>query len=345
MPERSTPASGLSRRRVLYGIATAGAAAASGSGVAAVLTDAERTEATLAAGSLDLDVDVLSPTSWKNDAYTGSVGLHSTQTAEFELSVDDNPAYVWLVSDCPACEAIEEKLRITVELRGDGSGATELFSDGTLRSFRERYGSGGLLSETALPTGGETWTVSFTWSLSDPVPNSADVDFGFRFYAVQERHLADPQSFDLNLDREACGDCEDDNGGDEQPCGKEISYVAFCSDETLDSDDVSFERQACGDGGDLATLEITAIPDHVNAVLLKYGRNLDVFTYDAEDASPGFSVTTGGANSDLDLAATYEQTGGSEFPGSGPPTRSNSDPCPGEYGYKHEFDGGEGEGQ
>ena len=327
---------GLSRRQLLYAVAATGAAAGSGSGVAAMLTDTERVSSQFTVGTLDLDVDVRSPSSWQHGAYTGSLGINESETAVFELSVDSNPAYVWLVSPCPTCEPIESKLDVRLDLTVPGADTVTLF-DGTLGAFRAAYGSGALLSTQALASDGETWTVSFTWTLTEPVADT-DVAFGFEFRAVQQRHLGNPRTYDLGLP--ACAPCEDTG-----ECGKDISYVAFCSGEPIDPADVAFARQLCGDTDRYATLEVTALPAHVDHVLLKYGTNLDVFAYDGE-ATP-FRITTGGGQSDLVLAATYEQDG-NEYPESGTPPRSNSDPCPGTYSLKHEFqdpDDGDDHGQ
>jgi len=324
---------GLSRRQLLYAVAATGAAAGSGSGVAAMLTDTERVGSQFTVGTLDLDVDVRSPSSWQHGAYTGSLGINESETAVFELSVDSNPAYVWLVAPCQSCEPIESKLDVRLDLTIPGADTVTLF-DGTLGAFRAAYGSGALLSTQALASDGETWTVTFTWTLTEPVADT-DVAFGFEFRAVQQRHLGDPRAYDLGLP--ACAPC--DETGD---CGKDISYVAFCSDEPIDPADVTFARHLCGDTDRYATLEVTALPAHVDRVLLKHGTTLDVFAYDGE-AMP-FGITTGGGQSDLVLVATYGQDG-NEYPGSGTPPRSNSDPCPGTYSHKHEFGASNGDDQ
>jgi len=318
----------LSRRGLLYGVAAAGAAATSGSGVAALLTDEERASASFTTGALDLDVDVLQPTAWRDSAYTASIGVHETATAEFALSIESNPAYVWLVSPCPTCEPIEQHLTIRLEVTRSGREPIVLF-EGTLRAFRDSFASGGLLSTDALTTG-ETWTVSLSWTVLAPVDD--DVAFDFDFRAVQARNLETPQAFEI--ERSDCGDCSGEQNGE---CGKDISYVAFCSDEEITQSDFSFETKECGDSGRMSTLEVTAVPDHVDEILLKYATNLDVFEYDGE--STPFSVTTGGSSEDLSLVDTYDQQG-NEYPASGDPPRRNSDPCPEKYWVKFETDGG-----
>ncbi|WP_158599366.1 twin-arginine translocation signal domain-containing protein [Halobellus sp. Atlit-38R] len=325
---------GLSRRKLLYGLAATGAAAGSGSGVAAMLTDTETTKAQFTTGSFDLDVDVLSPAEWQNDSYTASLGLYQPETASFELAVDDNPAYVWLVAPCPTCTPTEEKIDVRVEL-ADHDGSTTVLFEGSLREFRAAYGSGGALSTEALPDGDETWTVSFSWELTEVVDGDVGVDFGFEFRAVQERYLDDPMAYDLGLPE--CDGCDD--GGDENvACGKGISFAAFCSEKSVTQSDVEFTRRTCGDTDRAATLEVTTIPSHVDHVLLKHGTKLDVFAYDGE--STPFSINSGGENSDLTLVATYEQDG-SEFPESGDPPRATNDPCPDKYWVKYNFEDAE----
>lgn len=330
---------GLSRRRLLYGVAATGAAASSGSGVAALLADDERTGARFTGGTLDLSVDVQSPESWDNGPYDAAIAPNGSQEAEFDLSVDDNPAYVWLVAPCPTCEKYENRVNVTLELtdRSDGF-EYELFDD-SLRSFRQAYSSGRPLSESALRPG-ETWTVSFTWDLTGSVPD--DVDFDFEFRAVQERHIDDPESHALDVDHAPCDGCDEGDGGGESECGKDVSFVAFCSEgdgmAKIEPGDVEFERKRCGDTDRHATLNVEALPAHATHVLLKSATGLDVFEYDGEGTP--FTVTSGGANAALELDGSYEQDG-NVFVGSGDPPRKTGDPCPGGYWYKYDFDGGE----
>mgnify|MGYP006285874989 CR=1 FL=1 len=332
---------GLSRRTVLYAAAAIGATAASGNGVAALLTDTERVRSRLRAGTLDLDVAVRSPRSWRNGSYAGELVLHEARTAEFELSVDTNPAFVWLVSPCPTCDDVEPTIAVELSLTRPGSGTTTLFT-GTLDAFRETYGRGGLLSTRALAGGTETWTVTFTWMLLEPLPDGAsgrrrgrggaapDVGFEFEFRAVQERHLGDPELFDLGLP--ACADCGPET------CGESISFVAFCGDEAFAEADVAFTRETCG--GEDATLDVTAVPSGVDTIVLKYATYMDVFRYDGE-ATP-FRVTTGGGDSDLALIATHEkERRGNGYTAAGQPTRFPNEPCPGDYWVKFEAFGGD----
>ncbi|WP_049984806.1 signal peptidase I [Halobellus rufus] len=323
----------LSRRGVLYGVVAAGAAATSGSGVAAFLTDEERVSASFTSGTLDLDVDVLRPTAWQDGPYTASIGVNETETAEFELSVDSNPAYVWLLTPCPTCEPIEPNLDVRVELDRPEGDPSVLF-DGTLGSFRDEFATGGLLSPEALPAE-ESWTVTVSWTPRTPVDD--DVAFDFEFRAVQARNLDAPAEF--GFDRSECEGCQSDSPTE---CGEDISFVAFCGEDPIDEADVEFETRECGDSGRTATMDVTEIPDHVDEVLLKYATNLDVFAYDGE--STPFSVTTGGHSDDLSLVATYDQQDG-EYPESGDPPRRNSDPCPGKHWLKWEADGGVETGQ
>ncbi|MFB6252836.1 MAG: hypothetical protein ABEI27_14335, partial [Halobellus sp.] len=252
--------SGLSRRSILYAAAATGAAAASGSGVAALLTDTERVQTRLSAGTLDLDVSVLRPPSWTDGTSTGKLVLHEEQTATFELSVDTNPAFVWLVSPCSTCDDVESKIEAELEPTRPGAGTTTLFS-GTLDAFREVYGRGGLLSTQALAGGTETWMVTFTWLLLEPLEDGVgdEFSFEFEFRAIQERHLGDPEQFDLGLP--ACPDCESE-------CGTSISFVAFCGDGSFEKAALSFETIECG--GNYPTLKLMEIPSGVDTVVLKY---------------------------------------------------------------------------
>ncbi|WP_251344258.1 hypothetical protein [Haloplanus halophilus] len=86
----------LSRRHLLWGLTTIGAAATTGSGTAALLSDSARTDARMTAGALDLSA------SWGNDdSITVESSADDGGERRITLTVDDNPAYLCFRTDCP----------------------------------------------------------------------------------------------------------------------------------------------------------------------------------------------------------------------------------------------------
>ena len=136
----------LSRRRVLAALAAAGGTGAlAGTGTAAVFRDAERSRASITAGIVDLVVayDLLTGPGADGPDSSGTVdGPHVTLPVD-SLGPDDdagsmlltfalpqrgdavnNPAALWLATDCPVPEAtgLGEAIEVTVSYADCGSG-------------------------------------------------------------------------------------------------------------------------------------------------------------------------------------------------------------------------------
>lgn len=309
----------LSRRKLLWAVATTGAAASTGGGAVAVMHDRDIVSSSVAAGMLDLDTEP----SWGNDSGSGSFGTASegdSGTETVTLSVSDNPSYIWFGPKCPQCTPVEEALfvRFGVDTDGDGTVDRWLSDDFlSLRTARDQFGEGANLGEID-PT--ETWQFVVEWELRESVRDDTNVGFDFSFHATQSRHV-------MNTDAVApdweCDGCTGTDNGSESSLPT-ISWVAFCSSQQLSKDDFEFSRS-----DDERTLVFDTLPDAVDTILLKYGSNLDVF----ENAPQ--TVTAGSGT-------THTQRGNS-YPGT-EPMRSNSTPCPGSYGCKYEFPDGTGPG-
>jgi len=309
----------LSRRKLLLAVATTGAAASTGSGAAAMFHDSETTTSAMTAGTLDLE---LGP--WTSDSAgpspfeDGTVSNGDSGRERRELSISDNPGYLWFRTAC-ACDPatpVEEALflRFGVDEDGDGTVDRWLTDDHlSLREAREQFGEGVSIGE--LPATA-TWQFVVDWKVEENIADETTVEFDFVFYATQSRHVMNVDSVapDWECDCDGTGGGE---GGEESLPG--ISWVAFCASKPFSEGDVEFSRSE-----DERTLTLTSVPDAVGTIALKYGPYLDVFTDLTEST---FTVGTGGM---------YEAQG-TQYPGTDP-TRSNSVPCPESYGCKYEFD-------
>ena len=138
----------LSRRRVLAALAAAGGTGAlAGTGTAAMFRDAERTRASITAGAVDLVVeyDLLTGPGADGPDSSGTVDGPSVTLPVDSLGPDDdagsmlltfalpqggdtvnNPAALWLATDCPVPEAtgLGETLRVTVSYADCESGTS-----------------------------------------------------------------------------------------------------------------------------------------------------------------------------------------------------------------------------
>jgi hypothetical protein len=326
----------LSRRKLLWAVATIGAAASTGSGAAAVLSDSETVDATLTTGVLDLD----STPSWGNDgSIDGNTGSISGQSGSetVTLSTSGNPSYVWFRTRCKQCTDAEETLQVRFGLDTDGDDDVERWLDGfdggtylSLREARDRLGGGTILGEEdpleLAPD--DSIDVVVGWQTADDtLMSDLDVSFDFEFYATQTRHV-------MNTDKVAPDwDCPDvvcdPPGGEDPPSGvKEISYVALCSSDIIAPSDVTLEFSDDG-----TTVTVTDVTDDlsIDEVLLKYSTKLDVFGYGGD---PSSYVAGSGT--------TYEkpdQGGGGGYEGT---DRTNSDPCLTEFGIKYDVGSGWG---
>lgn len=310
----------LSRRKLLWAIATTGAAASVGSGTAAFMSDSEIVSGSMTAGILDLDTDP----SWGNDSSFGTASKGDEGTETVTLSVSDNPSYLWFRTKCAQCTQIEEAVFVRFGIDTDGDGSVDQWLTGdylSLREARERYGEGVNLGELGTT---ETWELVVEWEVREAVKEETNVDFDFDFYATQSRHVMNTDS--VAPDWQCPGDCDGTGGpGGDPDEPSAISWVAFCSSKQISSQDIAFERSDDG-----RTLVVSDLSPHVDTILMKYGTKLDLFRIDPESQTDQMSFTAGDGT-------TYLQDGNS-YPGTDTdPARTNSVPCPDSYGCKYEF--------
>lgn len=311
----------LSRRKLLWATATIGAAASTGSGAAAVMTDSESSRAEFAAGILEID------SFWGNtddDGGGSSITLSEPEGREtLELAVSGNPSYVWFRTQCKQCTDDEDTLMVRFGLETDG-GQVEWF-DGfeddflSLRAARELLGEGYFLGEID-PNASRNLVVE--WQ-TGTLMTDLDVTLDFGLYATQTRHVMNTESVGPTWQ---CDPCGSPSGSPSE--SKAISWVGFCTPDDISPQDVTLEFE---DGG--RTVVVTEMPTGVDigAVLLKSGQYLDVFYVDSVDDVIDERFTSG------DGTERHEQQKNA-FPTSGSPPRSNDDPCPESNWIKYDVD-------
>jgi hypothetical protein len=308
----------LSRRKLLWAAATVGAAASTGSGAAAVLSDSEDgLRGDVTAGVVDLTT---SP-EWGNSDSLGTISKRDSGSKSIDISVTNNPAYVWFRTDCKQCEPIEESLYVRYGLDTDGDGTADQDLSGgfvSLRDAREQFGEGfhlGTLSPDA------EWTLIAEWKMQDHVQTST-LPLTFDFYATQRRHVASPDGVRLPSHWD-CGDCEDPPETEKED--GLISWVAFCGSEVLETD-FTPQRTQQNTLGDTLLLDTDAytIPEFVDTIAIKYAQTIEVFDYTGQD-----SVTV-----DIQNGTTHDHLGGNTYKHT---DRSSSNFCNGQAGCKYDF--------
>lgn len=301
----------LSRRKILWAVATTGAAASTGGATAALLHDSEQADSELTAGTVDLETDP----SWNGSL--GSVSLDGSGSETIDLEISNNPSYVWFRINCKECIEIEDALYVQYSLDKDGDDSYEEDITGgfiSLGDARERYGEGYNLG-TLDP--GQGWTFRIEWELREKT-GETDVPFTFEFYATQTRHAMNTDSVSLPWD--ACEPC----GGFQTQSLPAISWVSFCGSEI----DTDFTPQRSGDDRTLLLDTDDTIPNS-DTIAIKYGTNIDVFARSDYDGSWPPSLTVGDGD-------TYTKDGGGVYTNDGDEW-SSSDFCSGEDGCKYEF--------
>jgi predicted ribosomally synthesized peptide with SipW-like signal peptide len=306
----------LSRRKILWAVATTGAAASTGGGTAALLHDSEQANGALTAGTVDLETDP----SWTGSL--GSVSLDGSGNETIELEISSNPSYVWFRINCKECIEIEKALFVRYSLDKDGDGSYEQdITDGfiSLAEARERYGEGYNLG-TLDPD--QEWSFQIEWELRESIEET-EIPFIFEFYATQTRHLMNTDTVSLPWDE--CGPC--DSQTTSLPA---ISWVSFCG-SAVGTDFHSFTPQRSDDDRTLLldTEEYTIL-DSVDTIAIKYGANIDVFERSGYDGSWPSSLTVGDGD-------TYTKGDGNVYTNDAGDERRNNSFCSGGTGCKYEF--------
>jgi len=204
---------GLTRRRLLYGLTAAGSAGALfGAGTAAFLRDdAPFPENTVAAGALEIESEWLAEGNRVSLDFTG-LRPGETRVGTARVTLRGNPAWVWFGSSCPTDErGIEDAVNTKITLYpGCDDPAVDVFGGYVpLREALEGLATGTLLTDGVVDAG-ETVCVEFRTTMAgdrNGVPSELvrgdEIDVSFTFVAEQARHngaVANPF---------AGGDCDD----------------------------------------------------------------------------------------------------------------------------------------
>ncbi|QCC46282.1 hypothetical protein [Halobellus limi] len=213
----------LSRRRVLAALAAAGGAGAlTGTGTAAVFRDAERLDASVTAGTVDLVVEyeLLSGPGTDGPAGSGTVDGPRVRLPVDSLGADgdagsmlltfslpqrgdavNNPAALWLATDCPvpASTALAEAVRLTLSYADCDSGApVEEILSGSLRAVADGLRDGYRVDGDPTTPGIDCLTdevcLLVEYELAGYV-GSETVDVPLWFSAVQCRHTTPENPF------------------------------------------------------------------------------------------------------------------------------------------------------
>lgn len=221
----------LSRRRVLAALATAGGAGAlAGTGTAAVFRDAERSRASITAGIVDLVVeyDLLTGPGADGLDSSGTVNGPRVTLPVDSLAPDDdagsmlltfalpqrddainNPAALWLATDCPVPEAtgLGEAIQVTVSYADCESGTPlARIVSGSLRAVADDLRDGRRVDgDPTTPEPDclvEEVCLLVEYELAGYV-GTETVDFPLWFAAVQCRHATPTNPF-AGIDTDPC---------------------------------------------------------------------------------------------------------------------------------------------
>ncbi|WP_436923961.1 hypothetical protein [Halosimplex amylolyticum] len=302
----------LSRRSVLAGITSVGAASAIGAGTGALFRTDARTSASFASGSLDLRAAWTDGGTSVDLGTVEAVGDGGRKRVALSIPASDNPAYVWFRTTCRRCSDAEEHLDVSISIETETGGTTTIDRD-RLGVLRDRLGTGTRLPGLLSP--GETRWLVVEWELREPLQSDGEVDFDLDFFAVQARNVEDSD------DHGPAWVCPPGSCAGSGPAVSDVSWVGFCADSGAAIEAEDFEFTVDG-----PVLDLTEAPAELGSVLLKYGTRLDVFR------DPPFQGSFAAGTAD----ETYAQQGAG-FSGTG---RSNPTPCPGRCGLKYDVDGG-----
>ena len=238
----------LSRRRVLAALAAAGGAGAlTGTGTAAMLRDAERFDASITTGTVDLVVeyDLLTGPGAGGPDGSGTVdgpriripvdslgadGDAGSMLLTFALPQEgdavNNPAALWLATDCPApaSTALAEAIRLTLSYADCDSGTPiERIVSGSLREVADGLREGHRVDGD--PTTDEVDCLTdevcllVEYELAGYV-GTETVDVPLWFSAVQCRHTTPENPF-ADRDTEPCP------AADPCPCCRTLGKLEF----------------------------------------------------------------------------------------------------------------------
>ncbi|MEY7852178.1 SipW-dependent-type signal peptide-containing protein [Natrarchaeobius sp. A-rgal3] len=199
----------LSRRRLLATVGGIGAiGATAGVGTGAYFTDRERFTNAITAGTVEIGYDCDSCTVVDDRLTFAFDGLDrgTTDSIVIDLTVETNPARLWLRTDCPpAFDPLGDALAVEFDVDG------ETVADGSLSSVSRSLAAGIRLDDGCLEPGASLET-ELTWSLSKTAPEQLageTATFTAELVAEQCRHVDEG---DLTNPFTGLESCEDASG-------------------------------------------------------------------------------------------------------------------------------------
>lgn len=350
----------LSRRKLLWAAATVGAAASTGSGAAAVLSDSEQIGSEMTAGTLDLTAQ------WGNTDSTTQTRIRTGESDDTDgqkrvvLTVGDNPAYVWVRIPCKDKEKKKwgkgwsrdwgswkgkygadkhRNNRKSDDKHGRSADSDSFMNDGDPHSD----GSDDILVRIGVDDGDEVRWFTGDSGSAFVSPSEVYEQFNEGVYLGQLDPGSDNawefvidwkaggvlmKSAEIDLDftfyatqsRHVDPEMAKPDWDCDKSTGSGISWVAFCASGEFDKGAIDLSLS-----DDERTLSLSGVPDDVvDTVTIKHGTNLMVVTYSGQN-----SITVGDGD--------YSQVQ-SGFSGT---NQSNPDPCPDSTTYcKYEFPDG-----
>lgn len=192
-----------SRRKLLAGIAGVGVAGAgAGAATGAYLNDRARFSSGIQAGEVQVTIECDGNSCTESDGQV-TVALEDLEPEtrgreRFGVSVDGNPARLWLRTECPpAVDPLGEVLRVRLAIeRGDDTTSERLFpSDGEWGSFdelRTEFSDGVRLDESdPCRTDDVELRLAYDLPADATWATTADAEFAIEVYAEQCRHVSE----------------------------------------------------------------------------------------------------------------------------------------------------------
>jgi len=309
---------GVSRRKVLSGIAAAGGTGAVvGGSTASLFTDEETfgndsiEASTSVAGTVDIEIAA--------DAFEDGTGM--TYSVTLPDDGTNNPAYVWVRTlVCP--EPVELAARLTVELRVECGGSETVLATGSLLEVLDGLRDGELLrceaGESCLEPGGTRDLVLDVTDVEESDTGSdGSLEFELEFYGRQCRYTDPANPF---TDADVVDTCDP---------AQAISFLAFCSTESDASLDPETATVNATDSSDDPTSIDWRTGSDVDYVVVKAGQNFKIYDHSGADGT-----TAGTATSTRSGAAYFGPVGQVDCKSGQPES------CPGQAAVKTVGDGG-----